>query len=924
MSSEEMILDTFFEDLESNSNTAPNVSSKQSQLSSTLRWVEENYELSEGVCLPRSVLYQHYVDHCKQIKWTPSGPATFGKILRQKFPKITTRRLGTRGQSKYHYYGIGIKKTSHYYQQVYAANGQTRFSGGNIKTEGANQRHLISSKAGTFLPKFIELEDFDPDKLQLSMMRVMTAYTVKKIWSRDSKTYGIDFQTFLAMYRTHCQRIFDAVITANFNEIQSFLHQFWHDVQQQHHLLLNNKITECFVAVSDIILYKVLTDVIIPSTVQDIPESLKKEIKEFLRNLPEWYSEALKIAPVGLQRIKLQILQNFIRCVKRQLSFISIAQAARCAMASPHGTDQMLRDIMKIDIKNCCKQMQYVTQDLRCAKIIFKVFNEFVRLLKNRSSVEQIMEWLDSVTHKYVKENCCKAEKESFFMIWSYTSSMLMKDLTLQSASSFGSFHLVRLMVEEYIYLIFESRSAQNQENEIVEEISCFLRKPDEIKARIKNPINFVYMCSNVNEENVLQQSDILHKNSNEPNLFFGHENGYIFEGCFQDSVNDYQNAYSQQMNHVMADQKPSMPSSSVSFRNLYNMNSARGTVFITGGAGYIGSHCIVELIEAGYDIVVVDNLINSIGGPQKKPAGLARVEKMTGKNINFYNCDLLDPESVDTVFKKHKIDFVIHMASLKAVGESMKIPLEYYKNNTIATINLIELMTKYNVHQLIFSSSCTVYGEPKYLPLDEKHPTEDILNAYARTKRIMEQMLHDLHRLMRFRWNIIILRYFNPIGAHTSGRIGEDPVKAIANIMPYIAKVAHGQKESFTIFGGDYPTVDGTAVRDYIHVMDLATAHVAAIQKLSRAIGYEIYNLGSGKGTSVLQLIKEFEKASNKKVEYEILPKREGDNGATYADISLAEKELGWKPIKTLKDMCEDFWRWQDQNPEGYRFTEI
>ncbi|KAG1678342.1 UDP-glucose 4-epimerase [Nymphon striatum] len=349
-------------------------------------------------------------------------------------------------------------------------------------------------------------------------------------------------------------------------------------------------------------------------------------------------------------------------------------------------------------------------------------------------------------------------------------------------------------------------------------------------------------------------------------------------------------------------------------------MESIRKNVLLTGGAGYIGSHCAVELLKANFDVTVVDNLTNCVEGCEEllhpsdmmlmevscplKPVSLMRVEEITNRNITFYACDLLDKPKLEEVFTKAKIDIVIHLAAMKAVGESMQVPLQYYKNNVVGTINLLEVMTDHKVHQMVFSSSCTVYGEPEYLPLNEKHPTGNISNVYGKTKLVIEEMLKDLCHAEK-QWNVISLRYFNPIGAHPTGKIGEDPTKAIANIMPYISQVANGSKDCVTIYGNDYKTDDGTGVRDYIHVMDLASGHVAAAKQLHGEIGFRVYNLGSGKGVSVMELCDTFEKVSKRKIMRKIMPRRPGDIAASYADSSLAEKELNWKAVNSLEKMC-------------------
>ncbi|XP_069164483.1 UDP-glucose 4-epimerase isoform X1 [Procambarus clarkii] len=336
-------------------------------------------------------------------------------------------------------------------------------------------------------------------------------------------------------------------------------------------------------------------------------------------------------------------------------------------------------------------------------------------------------------------------------------------------------------------------------------------------------------------------------------------------------------------------------------------------TVFVTGGTGYIGSHCIIDLLNEGYEVITIDNLTNSRAG------ALSRVQEITGKSVTFYQCDLLDGNAVHAIFAKHKIDYVIHFAAMKAVGESMQFPLIYYKNNVIGTINLIEAMKANSVYQMVFSSSCTVYGDPEHLPITEDHPTGAVTNVYGRTKYLIEEMLKDLSRAEE-KWNIIALRYFNPVGAHPSGRLGEDPTKNFTNLMPYIGQVAIGKKPSLTIFGCDYDTADGTGVRDYIHVMDLASGHVSALSKLDEEhLRFKTYNLGTGQGVSVLQLVKAFEAVTDTKVAYELKPRREGDIVSMFANTTLAKKELGWTAKYSLENMCEDFWRWQTMNPDGY-----
>lgn len=334
--------------------------------------------------------------------------------------------------------------------------------------------------------------------------------------------------------------------------------------------------------------------------------------------------------------------------------------------------------------------------------------------------------------------------------------------------------------------------------------------------------------------------------------------------------------------------------------------------ILITGGAGYIGSHTIIELINNGDTVVVVDNLSNS------SREALARVEKITGFKIPFYEIDVRDSAELDKVFVENNIEAVIHFAGLKAVGESVKKPLEYYSNNIDSTLVLLDVMKKHNVKKIIFSSSATVYGDPSELPLTENAKVGiGITNPYGRTKYMIEQILQDLSKSDE-NFQITILRYFNPIGAHESGLIGEDPNDIPNNLMPYIAQVAVGKLEKVNVFGNDYDTPDGTGVRDYIHVVDLAKGHVAALRHIKP--GAEIYNLGAGKGVSVLELIAAFSKAAGKEITYTIVARREGDIASCYASADKAERELGWVATKTIDEACADSWRWQSNNPNGYR----
>jgi UDP-glucose 4-epimerase len=333
--------------------------------------------------------------------------------------------------------------------------------------------------------------------------------------------------------------------------------------------------------------------------------------------------------------------------------------------------------------------------------------------------------------------------------------------------------------------------------------------------------------------------------------------------------------------------------------------------ILVTGGAGYIGSHTCLVLLEAGYDVVVADNLCNA------RSDSLSRVEGLTGKTIQFHLTDLRDPAALKDLFDREHIDAVVHFAGLKAVGESAEIPLDYYQNNIGGTANLLEEMARRGVRDIVFSSSCTVYGIPDRLPIREDFPLEAV-NPYGRTKLTIEYMLQDLAGSDPS-WNISILRYFNPVGAHASGEIGEDPLGIPNNLMPYITQVAVGTLDKLKVFGDDYPTPDGSCIRDYIHVMDLANAHVAALNKLEENQGLSVHNIGTGRGCSVLEMIHAFERATGQKVAYEIAARRTGDAPAVYADASQAGSELNWQAEYGLEDMCRDAWNWQRKNPRGY-----
>lgn len=333
--------------------------------------------------------------------------------------------------------------------------------------------------------------------------------------------------------------------------------------------------------------------------------------------------------------------------------------------------------------------------------------------------------------------------------------------------------------------------------------------------------------------------------------------------------------------------------------------------ILVTGGAGYIGSHTVVELLNANHDVIVIDNLSNSSN------QSIERIEKITGRNVEFHEKDLRDYEAVESIFASRNIDAVIHFAGLKAVGESVSKALFYYQNNLESSLTLLEIMKQFDVKNLVFSSSATVYGDPEMLPLVES-ARKQATNPYGQTKLMIEQILEDVSATNEG-WNITSLRYFNPIGAHESGTIGEDPNGLPNNLFPYISQVAVGKLKEVQVFGDDYDTPDGTGVRDYIHVVDLAKAHLAALEKISHPNEYKAYNIGTGKGISVLESIRAFEKASGKSIPYKVIARRPGDIASCYANPSLANNELGWKAQLTTEDSCRDAWKWQSKNPKGY-----
>ncbi|BCB05860.1 UDP-glucose 4-epimerase GalE [Bacillus sp. KH172YL63] len=338
--------------------------------------------------------------------------------------------------------------------------------------------------------------------------------------------------------------------------------------------------------------------------------------------------------------------------------------------------------------------------------------------------------------------------------------------------------------------------------------------------------------------------------------------------------------------------------------------------ILVTGGAGFIGSHTCVELLKENHEVVIVDNFSNS------SPISIKNIESLTNKKVKFYNVDLLDKAGMNMIFEENSIDSVIHFAGLKSVGESVERPLKYYSNNITGTLVLIELMEKYNIYNLVFSSSATVYGNPTHVPITEEFELK-ATNPYGRTKLIIEEILKDLP-IANEKWSIAILRYFNPIGAHKSGQLGEDPNGIPNNLMPFITQVAIGKLKELNIFGNDYPTTDGTGVRDYIHVVDLAKGHLKALNKVIQREGIETYNLGTGLGHSVLDVVKAFEISTNIKIPYRFITRRPGDIAICFADPTKAERELGWKAEKGILEMCTDAWRWQSGNPNGFEDKKI
>ncbi|XP_076450570.1 uncharacterized protein LOC143286734 isoform X2 [Babylonia areolata] len=449
-----------------------NSSHKHSQVEATLTWLTSNYERAEGVCLPRCVLYTHYLDFCKKHDFTPAGAATFGKIIRQKFPKLTTRRLGTRGQSKYHYYGIGIKESSVYYHSVYSGRGLTRFSGVKVKTEGSNRKYSLSSKTGTLLPDFPQVDNLIlPEDVSSEKM-----------------------QTFLMMYRTHCQRILDTIISANFDEVQNLLLHFWQGMPSHLTDVLTADIVCDIVALCDSILYKVLADVLLPSCIQDMPDNLGTEIKVFAKKMPEWLFSALDNVPEHLRERKMKASQVFARSIGRQLSFVSLAQTSRATLIAQEEVTKMSADLLQLDFRNILCQAFYTQPDSSKSHcdIVMDNFAEFHALLQKQAPVESYTEWIDSMVDTYVLQPCKdKGEDVShsaaeFLMQWVLVGSLLKKDLTLLNSSSFASLHLVSMMLDEYVYLVMETQRDLSDDAHLQRQVQRHMRNTEAIKIHAK------------------------------------------------------------------------------------------------------------------------------------------------------------------------------------------------------------------------------------------------------------------------------------------------------------------------------------------------------------------------------------------------------------------------------------------------------
>ncbi|XP_022097820.1 DNA-binding protein RFX6-like, partial [Acanthaster planci] len=440
----------------------------QTQLHETLLWLNENYERAEGVCLPRCVLYTHYLDLCKKRIFTPAGAATFGKIIRQMFPKLTTRRLGTRGQSKYHYYGIGIKKSSIYYHSVYSGKGLSRFSESKVKTEGSARKFSLSSKSGTLLPDF-------PTAGNLVIPDDISSEKV---------------ETFLLMYQTHCQRILDTIVSSNFEEVQNFLLHFWQGMPKHMQSLLSSDVIIDVIALCDSVLYKVLTDVLIPCTIQDIPEGLSFDIRTFAKKIPVWLDSSLDQMCEKLRARKMKVLSSFVRSLRRQMSFVQLAQTARSVLLSQETVSQMTRDLAELNISGNMTHADVSQSAFSAAKTVLQ---EFKGLLAKQAPLEAYVEWTDSLIDRFVLQKIsgsdCADLSSSFMLQWSFFTSKILRDLTLQRASSFGSLHLIHMMLTEYAFLVVESQQDQHHHAEMVDHVQKNMKQTEEIctKATVRS-----------------------------------------------------------------------------------------------------------------------------------------------------------------------------------------------------------------------------------------------------------------------------------------------------------------------------------------------------------------------------------------------------------------------------------------------------
>ncbi|XP_052799431.1 DNA-binding protein RFX6-like [Mya arenaria] len=450
--------------------SADKASPRQSQVALTLHWLSDNYERAEGVCLPRCVLYQHYQDFCKKMKFTPAGAATFGKIIRQRFPKLTTRRLGTRGQSKYHYYGIGIKESSIYYHSVYSGKGLTRFSGIKLKTEGSSRKYSLNSKTGTLLPEFPKAENLIlPPGTELEKMR-----------------------TFIIMYRTHCQRILDTVISANFEEVQNFLVHFWQGMPEHLLDLLSCSLLPDIVGLCDSILYKVLLDVLIPSSIQDLPNTLLAEMRLFAKHLPFWIESSMETVSKNILDKKLEVAKTFILSLRRQSSFVHLAQTSRAVIANQELIGQIVKDISAVDFEDICNQSEFL-QTADNPKFSVKMqefYEEFKELLSKQSSIEGYTEWIDNVVEKNVllpsgeNADVFKEKAAEFILQWGAFSGLLMRELTLLNSTSFASIHIVHLMLDEYTFLVIETQQDTESEAKLQKELQKHMKNAEVIQTK--------------------------------------------------------------------------------------------------------------------------------------------------------------------------------------------------------------------------------------------------------------------------------------------------------------------------------------------------------------------------------------------------------------------------------------------------------